>query len=522
MKKKEAFIEEISNKYSFKGKKIVLGKAKLDLEVIPEAKISIPLKTINRHGLIAGATGTGKTKSLQLLAEGLSKHGVPSLLMDIKGDLSGIAKAGDSKNKHIISRHHSLKIPYHAKGFPVEMLSLSREKGVRLRATVSEFGPILFSKILGLSQTQESIMSIIFKYCDDKRLPIIDLKDIRKVLWYISEEDGKEEIKEHYGYISPQSLGSILRKIAALEQQGGNSFFGEPSFDVNDLIQVKNGFGVVNIIRLTDIQNKPNLFSTFMLSLLAEVYQIFPERGDKDKPKLAIFIDEAHLVFKEASKELLNQIETVIKLIRSKGVGVFFCTQLPGDIPEGVLSQLGLKIQHALRGFTAKDRKEIKEAVQNYPVTQYYRADELISELGIGEAFVTGLNEKGIPTPLAHTYLTAPNSRMDILSESEIDQLVENSFLAKEYYKEIDKKTAFEILSEKIESRIVNGNSHIPKKTTTTRRRRTRKDETSTFDRILKSPIARSIGVAVTGMVVRGILGALGISNKKTYRSRRR
>ena len=517
MKNKEAFINEISSKYSFEGEEIVLGKAKLDLEVVPEAKISIPLKTINRHGLIAGATGTGKTKSLQLLAEGLSKHGVPCLLMDIKGDLSGIAQSADAQNKHIISRHKKLQITYRASGFPVELLSISKEKGVRLRATVSEFGPILFSKILNLSESQQGIMSIIFKYCDDKKLPIVDLKDIRKVLQHISQE-GKQEIKEHYGYISARSLGTILRKIVALEQQDGDTFFGEPSFDVQDLIRVKDGLGTVSIIRLTDIQNKPNLFSTFMLSLLAEVYQSFPERGDKEKPKLAIFIDEAHLVFKQASKELLNQIETVVKLIRSKGVGLFFCTQLPGDIPEGVLSQLGLKIQHALRGFTAKDRKEIKEAVQNYPLTEYYKAHELISELGIGEAFVTGLNEKGIPTPLAHTYLTAPSSRMNVLSKNEIDELVQNSDLADRYNQTIDKDTAFEILSKKIKSRSDNRSDVIKGATS----RQTQKNESSTFEKILKSPIARSIGVAVAGILTRGILGALGVTKKPAYRRRRR
>lgn len=509
MNTKDQFIQELQEKYTFKGDEIVLGKAKLNDEVLPEGKVAIPLKTLNRHGLIAGATGTGKTKSLQLLAEGLSKNGIPSLLMDIKGDLSGIAQPGDADNKHIKARHKALQMPYEAIGFPVELLSLSEEKGVKLKATVSEFGPILFSKILGLNETQEGVMAVIFKYCDDKQLALVDLKDIRKVLQYISDGDGKEEIVKEYGSISSQSIGAILRKIVALEQQDGDAFFGEPSFEIDDLIKVENGYGKINVLRLTDIQNKPALFSTFMLSLLAEVYNELPESGDSDKPKLAIFIDEAHLMFDEASKELLSQIETVIKLIRSKGVGIFFCTQLPGDIPDDVLSQLGLKIQHALRGFTAKDRKEIQKAVENYPISEFYEADELITQLGIGEAFVTALNEKGIPTPLAHTYLTAPASRMDILSSSEINELVEDSKLVKKYNKAIDKESAYEILSEKLEKAALNQAKDEESKKSV-KRSSSRRKELSTFEKILKSPVVRSVGVAVAGIVTRHLLGSIG------------
>lgn len=508
MNMKNQFIQELQEKYTFKGGEIILGKAKLNDEVLPEGKISVPLKTLNRHGLIAGATGTGKTKSLQLLAEGLSKNGVPSLLMDIKGDLSGIAQPGDAQSKHIISRHEALEIPYQALGLPVELLSLSKEKGVKLKATVSEFGPILFSKILGLNETQEGVMAVIFKYCDDKQLALVDLKDIRKVLQYIAEGEGKKEIVKDYGSISSQSLGAILRKIVALEQQDGDTFFGEPSFEIDDLLSVENGYGKVNVLRLTDIQNKPTLFSTFMLSLLAEVYNELPESGDSDKPRLAIFIDEAHLMFEEASKELLSQVKTVIKLIRSKGVGIFFCTQLPGDIPDDVLSQLGLKIQHALRGFTAKDRKEIQKAVENYPISQYYEADKLITQLGIGEAFITALNEKGIPTPLAHTYLTAPASRMDILSKSEIDELVQNSNLVKKYNKEIDKESAFEILSKKLEkAALLQAKNEETKKAV--QKSSSRKKELSTFEKVLKSPVLRSMGVTIAGIVTRHLLGSI-------------
>ncbi|MFA9290407.1 MAG: helicase HerA-like domain-containing protein, partial [Solirubrobacteraceae bacterium] len=446
---KESFIKIISEGYSSKGNSIILGKGKYNNEVVTEATVSIPLKTLNRHGLIAGATGTGKTKTLQVLAEQLSLNGVPCLLMDLKGDLSGLGAKGDESNTGILERHTKLGIPFNSQSFPIEFLSLSKENGVRMRATVSEFGPILFSKILELNETQESIMSIVFKYCQDKKLPLVDLDDVKKVLQHISDTDaGAEEIKNNYGAISSTSIGTIIRKIVALEQQDAAVFFGEPSFDVEDLLQIdKNGHGMLNIIRLTDIQNKPTLFSTFMLSLLAEIYNTFPEQGDADKPKLAIFIDEAHLIFNEASKALLDQIETIIKLIRSKGVGIFFITQIPGDVPESILGQLGLKIQHALRGFTANDRKEIQKTIENYPTTEFYDADELITQLGIGEAFVTALNEKGIPTPLVCTYFIAPKSRMNILTPEEINTIVSNSDLVKEYNVEINKDTAYEILS---------------------------------------------------------------------------
>lgn len=467
MAKREDFIQEIQNRYSYKNDKIVLGKAKLEGEVLTEAEISIALKTLNRHGLIGGATGTGKTKSLQILAEQLSLKGVPSLLMDIKGDLSGIAAAGNIEDQNVKNRHDILGIPFEPKGNPAELLSISKEPGVQLRATVTDFGPILFSKILELNETQESIISIIFKYCEDNNLPLIDLEDIRRVLQYVTDsKEGKQQLNMNYGTIAPASLGAILRKIVALEQQGASKFFGEPSFEIQDLIQHKDGKGVVNIIRLTDIQNAPNLFSTFMLSLLNKIYTQLPEAGDADKPKLVIFIDEAHLIFKEATKSLLNQIETIVKLIRSKGVGLIFVTQVPGDVPDGVLGQLGLKIQHALRGFTAKDRKEIQKAVENYPITTYYKADEVITQLGIGEAFVTALDEKGIPTPLAYTYMRSPNSRMDVLTTEEIDGLVKQSHLVKKYESAIDRHSANEILQQKLENQDQNPVQHSSKTTT--------------------------------------------------------
>ncbi len=449
MSKTEVFKNHISEGYQFKGDSIILGTAMLDGEPVSNAQVKIPLKTLNRHGLISGATGTGKTKTLQVLAEQMSCKGIPTLLMDIKGDLSGIAKPGES-NDHIVWRQGAIGVDYEPEGMPTELLSISDEKGVRLRATVSEFGPILLGKMLELNDTQEGILAIVFQYCDDNSLPLLDLKDLRKTLQYVMEE-GKEEIEKEYGRVSSSSIGTIMRKIVALEQQGAEKFFGERSFDVKDLLFVnKKGRGQVSVIRLADIQSRPKLFSTFMLSLLAEVYETFPEAGDDDKPKLCIFIDEAHLMFNEASDALLDQIEIIIKLIRSKGVGIYFCTQLPTDIPDEVLSQLGLKVQHALRAFTAKDRKAIKKTAENYPISDYYETDEIITALGIGEALITGLNEKGIPTPLAATLLQAPKSRMDILTPTEINDLVEFSVLTEKYNKDIDRESAYEILTEKI------------------------------------------------------------------------
>jgi DNA helicase HerA-like ATPase len=413
---KDKFIESVNAGYTCKGDYIVLGGGVLHGESVPGVHVKIPLKTLNRHGLIAGATGTGKTKTLQGLVEALSRKGVPCLLMDVKGDLSGVAASGEPNTK-IDERHHKIGVPWLPESFPVEFLTISNEKGARLRATVSEFGPVLFSKILELNDTQGGVVSLVFKYCDDNELPLLDLKDFKKALQFLTNE-GKVEIEKEYGRISSASTSTIIRKIIEIEQQGAEIFFGERSFDPDDLTRIdEKGRGYLNIIRLTDIQDKPKLFSTFMLSLLAEIYATFPEEGDVEQPKLAIFIDEAHLIFNEASDALLNQIETIIKLIRSKGVGVFFCTQQPTDVPDSVLAQLGLKIQHSLRAFTAKDRKTIKSVAENYPLSDFYKTEDLLTHLGIGEALVTALSEKGVPTPLVHTLLCAPSSRMDVLTE---------------------------------------------------------------------------------------------------------
>lgn len=451
MAEQQEFFDHITEGYTTKGDAITLGAAMLGGETVTNALVKIPLKTMNRHGLIAGATGTGKTKTLQVLAENLSDKGIPVLLMDMKGDLSGIAQPSPGHPK-IDERHDKIGIPFQAKKFPVEILSLSEQPGVRLRATVSEFGPVLISRILNVSETQAGIISVLFKYCDDNKLPLLDLKDFKKILQFATNE-GKAEIAEAYGRISPASSGAILRRIVELEQQGGDLFFGEKSFDTDDLLRVdENGMGYINIVRLTDIQDRPKLFSTFMLCLLAEVYSTFPEQGDSGRPELVIFIDEAHLIFKEASDALLDQIESIVKLIRSKGVGLYFVTQNPTDVPDAVLSQLGLKIQHALRAFTAKDRKAIKLTAENYPISEYYQTDEVLTSLGIGEALVSVLNEKGIPTPLAATLLRAPMSRMDVLQDKELATLLDDSKLIKKYNEALDRESAYELLNKKIET----------------------------------------------------------------------
>jgi DNA helicase HerA-like ATPase len=509
----EKFKDAMTSGYTTKGDFIVLGAAMLDGNAVENTLVKAPLKTFNRHGLIAGATGTGKTKTLQGLAEQLSDKGVSVLVMDIKGDFSGIAMPG-TNNPKIEERQNKIGIAWEAKGSPVEFLTLSKENGARLRATVSEFGPVLFSKILGLNDTQEGVVSIIFKYCDDKKLPLLDLKDFKKVMNYITDE-GKKEVEENYGKVSTATTSTILRKIIELEQQGAEIFFGEKSFEVDDLVRVnENGKGIVSILRLTDIQDKPKLFSTFMLSMLAEIYSSFPEEGDADQPKLVIFIDEAHLIFEEASKALQDQIETIVKLIRSKGVGIFFCTQNPTDVPDDVLAQLGMKVQHALRAFTAKDRKQIKLTAENYPLTDFYDTENLLTSLGMGEALVTVLSEKGNPTPLAATLLQAPRSRMDVLTPQEIETINSKSSLVKKYNEVIDRDSAFEILTGKLNSATA--------QTTNTVTQQTIEPPVSNEPSMIEKGFGAvgdfaksSTGKVIIREVTRGLLGVLGLGGRR-------
>ncbi len=507
MAKKDLFTEQIRKGYTFKGETLKIGTAIFDGEVVPEADISLPLSTLNRHGLLAGATGTGKTKSFQMIAEGLSNASIPVLLMDIKGDLSGIAAQGAINDK-ITERYQKMALTWKPDSFPTEFLSLSNEKGARLRATVSEFGPVLLTKILGLNDTQGGVVAMIFKYCDDKQLPLLDLKDFIKVLQYAGNE-GKQELQSTYGNISTTSTGTILRKVIELQQQGADTFFGEKSFEVDDLMRMNDdGRGMISVLRVTDLQDRPKLFSTFMLQMLAEIYATMPEEGDLDKPKLVIFIDEAHLIFQEATQSLLEQIETIIKLIRSKGVGIYFCTQNPMDVPASVLGQLGLKIQHALRAFTAADRKVIKQTSENYPETSFYKTEDLITQMGIGEALVTILNEKGIPTPLAHTMMLTPQSRMDVLTLSEIDSVVGKSKLIAKYNQVIDRESACEILTEKLKQASENT------ATAATSPGKNQKPEPSMLEKVTENTIVKSMMRTAGTTIVRSILGSLGLGGR--------
>lgn len=503
----EKFKEVIEAGYTVSGKYITLGGAMYEGKAIANLFVNIPLKNLNRHGLIAGATGTGKTKTLQALTENLSKEGVPTLLMDLKGDLSGIAAIGEEKS-FIKERHAQMNLPYTPEAFPVELLTISKQDGVRMRATVSEFGSVLLSRILDLSDVQEGVLAVVFKYCDDHQYPLLDLKDLKKVLQYATEE-GKNEFESEYGRVAASSTSAILRKIVELENQGAELFFGERSFETEDLLHTdEKGRGVVNIIRLTDIQDRPKMFSTFMLCLLAEIYNTFPEIGDQEKPKLVIFIDEAHLIFNQASKALLNQLENIVKLIRSKGVGLIFCTQTPTDVPDAVLSQLGLKIQHALRAFTAKDRQAIKLTAQNYPETSFYNVPEYLTSLGTGEAFVTALDSKGRPTPLVATMMRAPMSRMDILTDTEIKALLDKSALKTKYNEVIDRESAYEILNAKITNEVPKEDASKKTETKSTAPKTSSAPKKSTA----QNPIIKMLTSAT---FVRGVFGVLSKLMKK-------
>ena len=509
-KDQSEFISHILAGYNNSGASVYLGSALLDGRVIPEARVALPLRSFNRHGLIAGATGTGKTVTLQMVAHKLSHSGVPVLVMDIKGDLSGIAAAG-ALTATIKERTGLLGTTYAPSACPTEFLTLTGKPGTRLRATVSEFGPVLFSRVLSLNETQSGIVSILFKYADDNGLPLLDLKDFRQLLVFAGGQ-GKKEIQAGYGNITPASLSTIQRKIVELESQGGDLFFGERSFDVKDLLRKENGMGIVSVLRLHDMQDRPQLFSTFMLSLLAELYQSLPERGDADKPLLCLFIDEAHLIFNDAPKELLRQVETIVKLIRSKGVGLFFVTQNPSDIPAEILAQLGLKVQHALRAFTEKDRRSIRKAAENYPSSPYYDPAQLLTSLAIGEALVTGLNEKGIPTPLAAVALEPPPSRIGTLSPDEIRAVCDRSTIIASYNEEIDRESAFEMLSAKM-------NVSTENKPVTGEKTGRSRAEPSVLRKAGES-LARQAGRTLAQELTRGLLGVLGLGGRRRSRFR--
>jgi DNA helicase HerA-like ATPase len=380
----QAFRDAISTGYGFTEPTLIIGSAMHDGELFNDVRVAVPLSTLNRHGLVAGATGTGKTKTLQLLAGQLSRAGVPVFVADIKGDLTGLAAPGDGANAKIQERVDSLGWTFQASGHPVDFLSLTGALGAQVRATVHSFGPLLLGKVLDLNETQTSILALVFKYCDDNDLPLLDLKDLATTLKFLSSDEGKP-ILEEYGGMSPVSVGVLLRSIVVLEQEGADVFFGEPEFDVHDLLRTTpDGPGVISVLELSDVMDRPRLFSTFMLWMLAQLYEGLPEVGDLPQPKLCFFFDEAHLLFDDASEALMDQIERTARLIRSKGVGIYFVTQVPGDVPSSVLAQLGNRVQHALRAFTPDDADALRKAARTFPITEFYDVEETLTSLGIG------------------------------------------------------------------------------------------------------------------------------------------
>jgi uncharacterized protein len=441
--------QQIAAGYAVEGQALELGTVVVDGTTDPAAQIRIPLATVNRHGLVAGATGTGKTKTLQLIAEQLSAAGVPVLMADVKGDLSGLSRPGQSNDK-ITARAKETGETWEASAFPVEFLSLgTRGIGVPVRATIDSFGPILLSKVLGLNATQESTLGLIFHWADQQKLPLLRLRDLRAVISFLTNDEGKAELKS-LGGVSAQTAGVILRALVNLEAEGADTFFGEPELKPENLLSVDNkGHGVISLLELGDQAARPVLFSTFLMWVLSDLFKSLPEVGDVDKPKLVFFFDEAHLLFTDASKAFLEQVEQTVKLIRSRGVGVFFCTQLPTDVPNEVLSQLGARIQHALRAFTPDDQNALTKTVRTYPKTDVYDLASALTSLGIGEAVVTVLSERGAPTPVAWTRLRSPRSLMAAIGDDAISAAAKASSLQAKYGQTAESKAAYEMLQER-------------------------------------------------------------------------
>lgn len=491
---------------------VTLGAVVHDGECHAEPVVNVPISMMNRHGLIAGATGTGKTTTLRLMAEQLSKAGVPVFISDIKGDISGMGLPGAS-NDRITTRARETGYDWTASDFPVEFLSLTGAKGAQVRATVSSFGPLLLAKVLQLNATQASVLAMVFKYCDDKGLLLLDFPDLKAVLQHLTG-DGADELKE-YGGMSKATVGVLLREMVELEQQGAEAFFGEPEFEIGDLIQVeRDGHGLISVLELQDVQDKPELFSTFMLWMLATLYNELPEVGDIEKPKLVFFFDEAHLLFKNASKGLLDQVQQVVRLIRSKGVGVFFVTQSPKDIPEEVLGQLGHRVQHALRAFTPDDDKALRAAARTFPKTPFYDVEETLTTLGIGEAFVTVLTPRGVPTPPFATRLIPPQSSMSPMPDAELAECNAKSRQVQEYAKPVDRESAREMLTARAVPPVATSSSdgtildmpaYVPPGAKPPVSRRAVKEPPTRMEQIMKSPMART----VAGTITRGLMGAL-------------
>ncbi|MFI6773239.1 helicase HerA-like domain-containing protein [Nocardia sp. NPDC050412] len=483
----QSVAQQIAAGYAFDGAALELGTVVVDGAVDPTARVRIPMRTMNRHGLVAGATGTGKTKTLQGIAEQLSRAGVPVVLADIKGDLSGLAQQGRGGEKLSARATETGAQDWAPSGYPTEFVSLGTGGvGVPIRATITAFGPVLLSKVLGLNETQESTLGLIFHWADKAGLGLLDLKDLRAVITHLTSPAGKEDL-EGIGGVSGATAGVILRALVNLEADGGDTFFGEPELDPGDLLRTEGGQGVITLFELGAQAARPVMFSTFLMWVLADLFQTLPEVGDVEKPELVFIFDEAHLLFADASKAFLEQVEQTVKLIRSKGVGVFFCTQLPTDIPNSVLSQLGARIQHALRAFTPDDQKALSKTVRTYPKTGVYDLEQALTSLGTGEAIVTVLSEKGAPTPVAWTRIQPPRSLMDTIGEDQIKSRALSSALAAKYGQTIDRESAYEIMAAKAAAA-----QQEPEAARAPGRSKAAPEEESAAERIMKNPAVKS------------------------------
>lgn len=493
---------------------MLIARGAADISILPEM--------MNRHGLIAGATGTGKTVTLRVLVEGLSRMGVPSFLADIKGDLSGIALAGGG-NPKIEERISKLGLnDFSYSGFPVVFRDLFGENGHPVRTTVSEMGPLLLSRILNLNETQAGVLSIIFRVADDAGLALLDMKDLRAMVANVAERAA--EIRTTYGNVSAASTGAIQRALLELEEQGAGKFFGEPALVITDMIRTENGKGLINLFSAEKLIHSPKLYSTFLLWLLSELYETMPEAGDLEKPKFVFFFDEAHLLFKDAPRALEEKIVQIVRLIRSKGVGVYFITQSPSDIPEDVLGQLGNKVQHALRATTPNEEKAVKTAARSFRQNPAFDTQKAISELGIGEALVSVLDAQGSPTPVERVFIIPPSSRLIPLTREERGKIMKDSQDAGKYDTPVDRQSAYEILAERARRETEENNEKEPETRSTREsvrkapaksRRTQKKDEPMEIMGDIAVSVARSVGTQVGRSLVRGLLGSLGGSKRR-------
>ncbi|EGD44811.1 helicase HerA-like domain-containing protein [Nocardioides sp. WG-D5] len=511
-----ALSEAVGPGYQFEGSALELGGLMADAETLTETPIRIPLGMLNRHGLVAGATGTGKTKTLQLLAEQLSAAGVPVFAADIKGDLSGLSAPGESSEK-LTARAASVGQTWQARGFPVEYFALGGEgTGIPVRVTVDAFGPTLLSKVLGLNETQESSLGLVFHYAEKEGLKLVGLDDLRAVLQWLVSDEGKVDLKD-LGGLSSATTGVILRTLIAFADQGADEFFGEPAFAVTDFVRNDGEAGIISLLELPNLQDRPAIFSTFLMWLLAELFRALPEVGDADKPKLVFFFDEAHLLFNDASDAFLDQITNTVRLIRSKGVGVFFVTQKPTDVPEDVLGQLGSRIQHQLRVATPNDAKALKASVNTYPTSSYDDLGAVIQTLGIGEAIVTVMNERGAPTPVAWTRLRAPEALMGPAEAAAMTAAVAGSPLAAKYSTAVEVESAVDQLKTKTDAAAAARTAEAeakaakkaaqktaPKKSSGSRSR-SRDDDDSMIETVVKSTAFKQAARTAARELVRGL-----------------